>query len=100
MQRDTALSLDQFAEAVARAYSARPGSVSFEVQSIKATSATTALVLFRRGCGKLCLGLFYEVAGRWWYFLPRADHVPGLSAVAEAMVEVEQYNFKVNTRGS
>ena len=74
----------------------------FTIHEIKPLSENTAAVIFQKEpTHKKALAFFYYVngggeGGYWAYFFPTDSHILGLRKIEDLLLEIEQYNFKLN----
>lgn len=105
MNKNIAINLKDFAEAIAERYSkpAREGNgnkETFSVKNIIPSSDHTATVIFEKNTGKQAAFFFYYInrgmSKGWKYFVPTDSHIMGFRAFEYHKLELERDNFKFN----
>ena len=104
MKKELALKLKVKADEIAKNFSRTDrefnfSKETFEVNSIKPLSETTAYIEFRKSSGKIGIAFCYWInmaGGQWRYFFPTYDHCVGMEMLKDELKKIEQANFPLN----
>jgi len=101
MRKQLVYELHALAEQIANHYSNHQrannyNNETFAVTGIEPTSETTATITFLKSSGKLALAFAFYKKNRWDYFFPTESHIIGMQKLANALNQIDQYNFKKN----